>query len=94
MTDHSSQKEILSEMDQIKQELKVLNSHKLLTMYDSKLQLYTFLFLRGVLIGFGTVVGATIVVSIFIYLLSQIAFIPIIGEWVKAIIAEIQINPN
>ncbi len=94
MTDHSSQKKILSEIEQIKQELEILNSHKVLTMYDSLGRLLLFFFLRGVLIGFGTVIGATVVVSIFIYLLSQIEFIPIIGEWVKAIIEEIKIKPH
>jgi hypothetical protein len=45
--------------------------------------------LRGVTVGFGTVLGATIVVSVFVYLLSQIEFIPIIGDMVKLIIAEV-----
>ena len=93
-----SQKEILSEIQEIKQELEALNSHKLVKIYNSMGRLIFYFFLRGVVVGFGTVIGATVVVSLFIYLLSflvsQIEFIPIIGEWVKAILEEIQINPQ
>ena len=41
--------------------------------------------LRGVAFGLGSVLGATIVVSILIYSLASIDFIPIIGEWAREI---------
>ena len=40
--------------------------------------------------GFGTVVGATILVSIAAYLLAQIDCVPIIGDWASHIATEIQ----
>ena len=41
--------------------------------------------LRGVAFGLGSVLGATIVVSVVIYSLASIDFIPIIGEWAREI---------
>ena len=39
--------------------------------------------------GHGSDIGATVFVSLIIYLLSQVAFLPIIGEWIKIILEEI-----
>lgn len=47
-------------------------------------------FLRGIAFGLGSVLGATLVVSILVYSLSQINFIPIIGEWAAQIAEQIQ----
>jgi len=41
--------------------------------------------LRGVAFGLGSVLGATLVVSLLIYSLASIDFIPIIGEWAREI---------
>jgi uncharacterized protein DUF5665 len=41
--------------------------------------------LRGIAFGLGSVLGATIVVSVVIYFLASIDFIPIIGEWAREI---------
>ena len=46
--------------------------------------------LKGMAFGLGSVLGASVIVTLTVYLLSQVEFIPIIGEWVKNIIQEIQ----
>jgi hypothetical protein len=38
----------------------------------------------------GTVVGASILVSLIAYLLAQIDFLPIIGDWATAIAEQMQ----
>ena len=45
--------------------------------------------MKGAAFGLGSVIGATVFVSLIIYLLSQVAFLPIIGEWIKIILEEI-----
>ena len=45
---------------------------------------------KGMAFGLGSVLGASVIVSLTVYLLSHVEFIPIIGEWVKNIIQEIQ----
>lgn len=44
---------------------------------------------RGLMLGLGTALGATALVSAAVLLLSQIEFIPILGELATAIIQEI-----
>ena len=85
-----SPEQFLAEAKRIYDELQLINSHKIVRVYDSVPKLLWFQFMKGISFGLGSVVGATIVVSMLAYLLSHVEFIPIIGEWVKAIIAEIK----
>jgi hypothetical protein len=40
-----------------------------------------FQFLRGLAFGLGSVMGATILVSMIAWWLSQFEFLPLIGDW-------------
>ncbi len=81
---------ILRSMQRIETELKQLNSHKLVEIYNAIYKLLFYQFLKGMAFGLGSVLGATIIVSILVYLLSQIEFLPIIGEWVQLVTQEIK----
>lgn len=78
------------EVAALRVELARLNRHKFVTLHNAPLRLLGFQFLRGIAMGFGTVVGATILVSLAAFLLSQIDFVPIIGEWATRIAEEIK----
>lgn len=39
--------------------------------------------IRGIAFGFGGVLGATLVVAAFIYILGKIQFVPLIGDFVQ-----------
>lgn len=41
-------------------------------------------FVRGVFMGLGTVIGATLVVAILIWILSAFGTIPVIGEFIRS----------
>ncbi|MCL4208797.1 hypothetical protein KJZ63_04185 [Patescibacteria group bacterium] len=43
-------------------------------------------FIRGVLSGLGSVVGATIVVAFLAFMLRNVSFVPLIGGWLAEII--------
>jgi len=81
---------VLLSLKKIERALEHVNSHKLMEIYNSIPKLLFYQFMKGIVFGLGSVLGATIVVSILVYLLSQIEFIPILGEWVKLISEEIQ----
>lgn len=51
-----------------------------------------FSFLKGLMIGFGSVLGASVLVGIFIYILAQIRLVPILGDLVQDVIDQIQIE--
>lgn len=78
------------ELQEIRDALYVLNNHKLVRNFNSTRRMLGFQFLKGVAFGLGSVIGATIVVSLLISFLAQIEFIPIIGDWAIQIMQEIQ----
>ncbi|MCC1491929.1 hypothetical protein J1C49_04835 [Cognatishimia sp. F0-27] len=75
-------------------ELHKLNSHRFIRIHNSTRRLVFFQFLRGLAFGLGSVVGATALVSVLVLVLSQIEFIPILGDLATEIIEEIQVDQN
>ncbi len=75
----------------LREELHRLNSNRFVRIQNSTFKLMWFQFLRGLAFGLGSVMGATILVSIIGWWLSQFEFIPIIGEWAKQIAEEINV---
>lgn len=78
------------EVAALRREIERLNGHRFLRVYSSLTRLLWFQFLRGIAFGLGSVAGATLVVSIIVYLLSSVDFIPVLGEWAKQVIDVIQ----
>jgi len=79
-----------SDIKEIRKALDTLNQHKFVRIYNSSFRLLCFQFFKGIAFGLGSVIGATIVVSLLISFLAQIEFIPIVGEFAKELIVEIQ----
>src|SRR6056297_2517190 len=69
------------EIAALRKELEQLNNHRFIRIQNSVPRLIGFQFLRGLALGLGTVVGASVLVSIVGYFLAQIDFLPIIGDW-------------
>ncbi|MGC9369114.1 MAG: DUF5665 domain-containing protein [Paracoccaceae bacterium] len=82
--------DLVKELHALRTELARLNRHRFIRIQNSTWRMMSQSFLRGLSMGLGTVVGATVLVSLIVYFLSQIDFIPIVGEWAKQIAAEIQ----
>lgn len=80
------------EIELLRKEVATLNAHRFVKMHNSLPQLITFRFLSGLAFGLGTVVGATILVSLLALFLSNIDFIPIIGEWASEIARQIDVT--
>ncbi|MBI2634923.1 hypothetical protein HYW82_04645 [Candidatus Peregrinibacteria bacterium] len=53
-----------------------------------------FSFLKGLMVGFGGVLGASVLVAIFVYLLGQISVVPILGDVVQDVLTEIGLEKN
>ena len=64
--------------------------HNFFNINSSFRKIFLVSLFRGLVSGFGWVLGATILVSLFTYTLSQIEFIPILGELVSELIEEIE----
>jgi len=77
--------DIQPELVALRTEVEKLNRHRFVQLHNSLPKLIGFNLLRGLAFGLGTVLGATILVWILGQFLSNIDFIPIIGEWASEI---------
>jgi len=77
---------LYEEVRQLREEVARLNDHKFLRTYNSTWKFMAFNFARGVAVALGGIIGASVVLSMVIWSLSQIEFIPILGEYATQII--------
>lgn len=59
-------------------------------VYLSKWQVVLHNFLGGISWGVGTVIGATVIVALLLFILNRIDTVPVIGDYISRIINEIQ----
>lgn len=92
MTDHrqTDPDDLAREVAALRAALTILTGHKVLRSHATVPRLLWFNFLRGLALGLGSVVGATILVSALVFALSSIDFVPVIGEWATDIIDVIE----
>ncbi len=81
---------LASEIAALRAEVARLNAHRFVRNLNSPGRMLAFNFARGLALGLGTVLGASILVSVSVYLLAQIDFLPIIGDWAAQIAREIE----
>ena len=78
------------EVRALRQELAFLREHRMFQLYQSVPRILLFRLAAGMAAGLGTVIGATLLLSLIIWALSQIEFVPVIGEWAVRIAEEIE----
>lgn len=83
---------MMSEIRALRAEVVALNQHKFVRAHDSWIGLIWFQLVRGLAFGLGSVIGATVLVAIFVSLLAEMDFIPIIGDWAKQILDILQVE--
>lgn len=79
-----------TEIEALREEIHKLNTHRFVRVHNSLVRLVMFQFIRGLAFGLGTVIGATILVSVVVLMLSKIDFLPIIGDWASEIARQIE----
>lgn len=85
-----SNEELHNKITELNRELNTLNQHRYIRIHNSIPKMLGFQFIRGMAFGLGSVLGATVLVSVLVYFLAQIDFIPIIGEWAQEILIAIK----
>ena len=76
-------------IEDLEKSINDFKKHYFFRVNNSFTKIVAFSLIRGLASGLGWVIGATILVSILTYILSQIEFIPILGDWVSQLIEEI-----
>ncbi|MFU8776884.1 MAG: DUF5665 domain-containing protein [Roseovarius sp.] len=82
--------ELTREVAALRREMERLNAHRFIRVHNSIPRMLAFNLARGLAVGLGTVLGATVLLSAMIWALSQIEFLPIIGEWAAQVAAEVR----
>ena len=76
---------------ELTEEVRKLNAHRFIRVQNSLWKIVLFQLMRGLAFGLGSVLGATLLVSILAWWLSQFEFIPIIGEWIGQLAEEMEL---
>ncbi len=89
-TPPSRNAELVAEVAALRAEVRKLTTHRFMRIQNSFWKLLLYQFTNGLMVGLGTVLGATILVSLVAYFLSQIELLPIIGDWAGEVIRQIE----
>jgi hypothetical protein len=81
---------LLEELRRVHTELALQNTYHVFGLHKLLPKILLMQFLKGTAFGLGGVIGVAIVVSVMAFFLSQIDFIPIVGDWAKLIANEIK----
>lgn len=81
---------LIKELKDLSKEVRLLKKMEFVKVLKKPGRYFAYSFIHGLLVGFGSVIGATVIVAIFIYILTQISFVPIIGGFVQNLLNEIK----
>ncbi len=86
----SPQLQLAKEVETLTSEVKKLKDMEFIQVFKHPLKFMWFAFLKGLMVGFGSVLGASVLVGLFVYIMGQISLIPIIGDFVQDIVSQVQ----
>ncbi|MEL7280311.1 MAG: DUF5665 domain-containing protein [Pseudomonadota bacterium] len=81
---------LATEVRALREELTRLNGHGFVRVYNSVPRFLAYNFAKGLVVGLGTVLGATLLLSVVAWSISQIEFLPIVGEWASEIARQME----
>ncbi|MDA1060359.1 MAG: DUF5665 domain-containing protein [bacterium] len=94
-SEHSHLKEqaaLAKELKEFSKEVRKLKNLDFLRVFTNPWKFMLFSFLKGLMVGFGSILGASVLVGAFVFLIAQVSFVPFLGDFVEDIIAQIQID--
>ena len=80
----------IAALEALTAEVRRFNEHRFVKIQNSPGRLLLYQLLRGAALGLGTLMGATVLVSLLAWWASQFSFVPIIGDWMIQIVDEIE----
>jgi hypothetical protein len=87
-----------TQLDDLRAEVAKINQHHLLQAQASWGRMVWYSIVRGMAFGFGSLIGATvivyIVVSILSSMVSHVDFIPLVGDWVTKILEIVETSQS
>lgn len=87
---NSQELELAKLTKELAQEVKGIRNLEIMHSFKHPWKFMAFAFLKGVFVALGGIFGATIVLSLLLYLLGKVEVIPFIGDFIHQIIEQIQ----
>lgn len=81
---------LVEEVRAVRDEVRRLNEKRFFRIESSLWRVASWSLVRGLAFGLGSVLGATILLSVLVTMLSSIDFIPVLGDLAQQLIEEIQ----
>lgn len=89
-SERSLELELAREIKLLSREIKKMKSMEVIKIFKHPWKFLGLSMVKGIMVGFGSVLGATVFLSIFIYVLAQISFVPIVGDFVQDVMGSIE----
>ena len=84
--------QLAAELHALRGEVEKLNRRRFIRMQDNLWKFGAFQLYRGLAFGLGSVLGATLLVSILVKILASMDFIPVLGDLINQILAQIKVG--
>ncbi|MFH1284942.1 MAG: DUF5665 domain-containing protein [Candidatus Peregrinibacteria bacterium] len=83
-------KVLTKDTKELSKEVKNLKNLEFMKVFQRPLKFMWFSFLKGLMIGLGTVLGASVLVAFLVYILAKISFVPVVGDFIDKILTHIE----
>ncbi|SNR65043.1 hypothetical protein SAMN06265370_11449 [Puniceibacterium sediminis] len=94
MTDTPRDDKLAHDTERLANAMESVLQLKFVRLHDNMIKLVWFQFLRGLAFGLGGVIGGGALVSVVVLVLSQVEFIPVIGNFATDLIEEISADAD
>lgn len=82
--------QLIKEVKELSKEVRKLKNLEFVRILKRPWKFLWMTFLKGLMVGFGSVLGASVLVAIFIYIIAQIQVVPFLGDFVQDIIEDVK----
>ena len=87
----NAHKELIKEVKSLSKEVRKLKGLEFVKVLKHPWKLMGLSLLKGMMVGLGSVLGASVLVALFIYIIAQISFVPILGDLVEEVMGQISL---
>lgn len=84
--------DLVKEINKLTKQVERFQDLEVMYVYKKPFKFLGFALLKGLMIGFGSVLGASFLVGLFIYLVAQIQLVPFVGDFVNGVLQELDTN--
>lgn len=87
--DHfKAEKDLVKAVNEMAKQVETLRDMEPLQVFKNPWKLLWYSFLKGLMIGLGSVLGASVLITILVYLLAQLSNVPVLGSFLDKILSK------